>query len=199
MKPLVFLSCGGTIEKIYLPDSGLLGFDRSRISEWAKSCRIAQPYRTETVMLKDSLDMQQTDREVLAQHIASLPETQIVVLHGTDTMVESANTVMLRRKENQVVVFTGAMVPASQADSDAFFNLGLATAAAQTLAPGVYIAMSGQLFLHNQVRKNKSLGVFELTELNSSPSGQPEHHSADAITDSGTLRITKRKITGFFR
>jgi L-asparaginase len=189
MKPLVFLSCGGTIEKIYFPDSGKLGFDRSRISDWAKICRIAQPHRTETLMLIDSLEMTQAHRESLASHIAGLEESQIVVLHGTDTMVESAKEVMLRRKEHQIVVFTGAMVPAGQEKSDAFFNLGLATGAAQALAPGVYIAMSGQIFPADQTTKNTSLGVFERLE-----SGGAEHESQN-----GTLKITKRKLTGFFR
>lgn len=189
--PLLFLSCGGTIEKIYLADSGQMGFGQSHISDWAKTSRIAQNYRVETLMLIDSLDMTEQDRDILANRIAEVPEPQIVVLHGTDTMVESAKRVMLQRKENQVVVFTGAMVPASQKDSDALFNLGMATAAVQTLTPGVYIAMSGQIFAADQVRKNKTLGVFESTEKSTDSGGsEPEN---------GTLRITKRKMTGFFR
>ncbi len=188
---LLFLSCGGTIEKIYLPDSGQMGFGQSHISDWAKICRIAQNYRVETLMLMDSLDMTEQDRQLLSQRIAETPESQIVVLHGTDTMVESALRVMLHRKENQIVVFTGAMVPASQKDSDALFNLGMATAAVQSLEPGVYIAMSGQIFAADQVRKNKALGVFESTKKEADVDGsEPEN---------GTLRITKRKMTGFFR
>jgi len=130
--------------------------------------------------------MKDSDRQLLADKVASTPESRIVILHGTDTMVESAKAVMLQRKENQVVVFTGAMVPASQKDSDAFFNLGLATAAAQILDPGVYIAMSGRVFQADETRKNRELGVFEPAPT-------------DNTMDSGTLRITKRKITGFFR
>lgn len=185
---LLFLSCGGTIEKIYLPDSGEMGFGQSHISDWVKTCRIAQDHRTETLMLIDSLDMTDQDRDILAQRVAQAPESQIVILHGTDTMVQSAQQVMLRRKENQVVVFTGAMVPASQKESDAFFNLGLATSAVQTLPPGVYIAMSGQIFSADRVRKNKTLGIFESAD-----------NPSDTEDENGTLRITKRKITGFFR
>lgn len=188
---MLFLSCGGTIEKIYLADSGQMGFGQSHISDWAKTCHIAQNYRAETLMLIDSLDMTEQDRDRLAKRIAETSESQIVVLHGTDTMVESAARVMLHRKENQVVVFTGAMVPASQRESDALFNLGMATAAVQTLKPGVYIAMSGQVFPADQVRKNKSLGVFESTVKHP--------NSSDSESENGTLRITKRKITGFFR
>lgn len=188
-EPLVFLSCGGTIEKIYFADSGKLGFDRSRISDWLKACRIAQPWRAETVMLIDSLEMNETHRQQLVDKIAATAESKIVVIHGTDTMVESAKAVMGRRAPHQTVVFTGAMVPASLEASDALFNLGLATAAVQQSEPGVYIAMSGTVFAADGVRKNLEKGIFE--PIASDP--------ADADNANGTLRITKRKMTGFFR
>jgi len=166
---LVFLSCGGTIEKIYLPGSGQLGFDQSRLSDWLEFCRIAQSWRAETLMLIDSLDMTQDHRQKIAQHIQTLAESKIILIHGTDTMVETAKAIMqhqkasqnLNQKTNQTVVLTGAMVPAAFHNSDAMFNLGLATAAAQTKPPGVYIAMSGQVWPADQVQKNKALGVFE--------------------------------------
>jgi L-asparaginase len=190
---VVFLSCGGTFEKVYFPEKGTLGFDRSRIPEWAKTCRIAQPWRAETVMLIDSLEMNQAHRNQLSEKIAATPENRIVVIHGTDTMVESAKTVLLRRRSAQVIVFTGAMVPASQENSDALFNLGLASAAVQILGPGVYIAMSGQVFPADSVRKNREQGVFE-------PVPKPNESSADRSADQGgTTRITRRKLTGSFR
>lgn len=192
-KPLVFLSCGGTFEKVYFPEQGVLGFDRSRISAWAAICRIAQPWRAETVMLIDSLEMNQAHRNQLAETIAAMSEDRIVVIHGTDTMVESANTVMLRCRSTQVVVFTGAMVPASQENSDALFNLGMASASAQVLNPGVYIAMSGRVFSADKTRKNRELGIFE-------PIFEKEGLASEtADTENGTLRITRRKMTGFFR
>ncbi len=188
---LVFLSCGGTFEKVYFPETGVLGFDHSRISEWAATCRIAQPWRAETVMLIDSLEMNQAHRNQLAEKISATPEDAIVVIHGTDTMVESAKVAMLRCRNTQVIVFTGAMVPASQESSDALFNLGMAAAAAQVLNPGVYIAMSGQIFSADKTRKNRERGVFEPTLDQSEV--QTENNQ------SGTLRITRRKLTGFFR
>ncbi|MEN9772346.1 MAG: hypothetical protein RJA58_989 [Pseudomonadota bacterium] len=179
---LVFLTCGGTIEKIYQPNTGQLTFDQSHISDWVKQFRISQSVSVDVVMLIDSLEMNDSHRKTLARTVANTPGNQIVILHGTDTMVESAKCVMLHCREDQTIVFTGAMVPASQQQSDAFFNIGLATGAVQTLPPGVYIAMSGQIFPANAVQKNKSLGRFESTE-----------------SDNGTLRITKRKQTGGFR
>jgi len=192
-QPLVFLSCGGTFEKVYFPNNGVLGFDRSRVSEWAASCRIAQPWRAETVMLIDSLEMNQAHRNQLADTIAAASEDRIVVIHGTDTMVESAKTVLLRCRNTQVIVFTGAMVPASQENSDAMFNLGMASAAAQVLNPGVYIAMSGQIFSADKARKNRERGVFESVLDNEAP------HDDGLESSGGTLRITRRKMTGFFR
>lgn len=151
-------------------------------------------------MLIDSLEMTDDHRDLLAKTIATTPEKRMVVLHGTDTMVESAKVVMLHRKSDQVVVFTGAMVPASLEASDAMFNFGMATAAAQTLPPGVYIAMSGQVFKAGDVRKNRDAGVFEALD----PPGTEHDGGASLDNDvdkeaGGTLRITKRKMTGFFR
>lgn len=197
-EPLVFLSCGGTIEKVALPGAQELGFDRSRVSDWAKACRITQPWRTETVMLIDSLEMTAGHRQQLADKIAATPEHQIVVLHGTDTMVNSATTIMLHRRDDQVIVLTGAMVPASQDSAEAMFNFGLATAAVQALSPGVYIAMSGRIFDANKTRKNLEMGIFEPTEPEFTAGADQEDDALENPTN-GTLRITKRKITGFFR
>jgi L-asparaginase len=159
--PLVFLSAGGTIEKTYIAESGTLGFTTSALSRWLTDCRIAQSWRAETLMLIDSLDMNARHRDQIARHIAGLCESKIVLVHGTDTMVDTAHAVMLQRRDHQTVVLTGAMVPASMEHTDAFFNLGLATAAVTLCPPGVYIAMSGQLFPADQVIKNKEKGVFE--------------------------------------
>lgn len=189
---LVFLSCGGTIEKVYCPITGQLGFDHSRVAQWASQSRVSVPWRTETVMLIDSLDMTDQHRIALAKAIAQLPESRVVVLHGTDTMVDSAKTVMLHRKETQVIVFTGAMIPASLEQSDALFNFGFACAAAQTLPPGTYIAMSGRVFPADQTRKNRSTGFFE-------PLSSVAASAATEDPQNGTLRITKRKITGAYR
>ncbi|MFM7964883.1 MAG: asparaginase domain-containing protein [Betaproteobacteria bacterium] len=160
-EPLVFLSCGGTIEKIYLPEAGRLGFDRSRVADWAERCRITAPWRAETVMLIDSLEMVDQHRQQLAQKIAQTHESKIVVLHGTDTMAESARTTMLHRKEHQTIVFTGAMIPASLGQSDSLFNFGFACAAVQCLQAGTYIAMNGKIFPADRAQKNTAAGRFE--------------------------------------
>lgn len=194
---LVFLSCGGTIEKIALSQDRNIAFDRSRIADWATQCRIAQPWRAETLMLIDSLEMMDSHRQQVARRVAELIESKIVIVHGTDTMVQTAQTIKTARQAHQTIVLTGAMIPISHAESDGLFNLGLATAAVQLLPPGVFIAMSGQIFPADRARKNLDQGIFESIDHNDA---RPEQHTAIAEEDhNGMLRITKRKFTGFFR
>jgi L-asparaginase len=97
--------------------------------------------------------------QVLASCQAA-PEDRIVITHGTDTMVETAH-VLGEAALGKTVVLTGAMVPYIFNNSDAVFNLGCAIVAVQLLSPGIYIAMNGRIFPWDDVRKNKSLGVFE--------------------------------------
>jgi len=163
---LLILSTGGTFEKVYRPDEGRLWFTESRLSNWAQQCRLPASARTEVLMLVDSLDMTDAQRDQIADAVAQASEDRVVIIHGTDTMVNTAHSVMRRKRPDQVVVFTGAMVPASQPDSDALFNLGMAVAAAQTMASGTYVCMSGQIFPADQVQKNKALGRFEASFTN---------------------------------
>jgi L-asparaginase len=158
---LLILSTGGTFEKVYRADEGRLWFTESRLTQWAQQCRLPANTRTEVLMLVDSLDMTDLQRDRIADAVAKVAENQVVIIHGTDTMVNTAHTVMGCKRPDQVVVFTGAMVPASQPDSDALFNLGMAVAAAQTMASGTYVCMSGRIFPADQVQKNKALGRFE--------------------------------------
>ena len=115
-----------------------------------------------TVMLVDSLDMSEADRELIAQNCLQAPESRILVTHGTDTMVETAR-VIASRVEGKTVVLTGAMVPYAFGSSDGLFNLGSALSFAQVLPPGVYVAMNGRYFPWDRVSKNRKTGVFEET------------------------------------
>ena len=83
-----------------------------------------------------------------------------VVLHGTDTMANTA-AVLASAKLNKTIVLTGAMIPYKFGASDAFFNLGNALAFVQVLPDGVYIAMNGRFFMWDNVQKNQSSGLFE--------------------------------------
>jgi L-asparaginase len=122
--------------------------------------RFQVPVDWTTLMMMDSLDMTDSDRHTIAQHCISTPEKNIVVTHGTDTMVETAK-VIAHLVKDKTIVLVGAMVPYTFSSSDGFFNLGTAFAFVQTLPIGVYIAMNGRYFKWDNVRKNKKEGIFE--------------------------------------
>ena len=112
-------------------------------------------------MQKDSADLTEEDRNLILKHCKSSPEKQIVITHGTDTMTETAHFLGESNIEDKTIVLVGSFVPFSQENSDAFYNLGFAMAAAQSLPPGVWIAMGGEAFEWNDVRKNKEKQKFE--------------------------------------
>ena len=111
-------------------------------------------------MMIDSLQMTAADRDLILERCRAVPETRIVVTHGTDTMPDTA-AVLGAAITGKTVVLTGAMVPYTFGSSDGMFNLGTALAFVQTLGEGVYVAMNGQCFHWDSVRKNKSMGIFE--------------------------------------
>ena len=103
--------------------------------------------------------MTDEDRAAIAQAAHDAPELRIVITHGTDTMTETAK-VLDREAPGKTIVLTGALSPARFAETDAPFNLGMAFAAAQTATPGVWIAMSGQVFDGLRVKKDRDAGRF---------------------------------------
>ena len=125
-------TCGGTFEKVYNPISGELGFQDSCIPNIIKRSRITLKVDFEELFFKDSLDMDNDDRLMIAHKIKTEPIKNIVVIHGTDTMVQTAQTIKEHACQDKVVVITGAMLPFSIKESDAMFNFGGAFIAAQT-------------------------------------------------------------------
>jgi L-asparaginase len=151
---------GGTFDKEYNELDGSLYFKDSHLPEMLSRGRFQVPVDWTTLMMMDSLDMTEKDRLTIAQHCISTPEKNIVITHGTDTMVETAK-VIAEKVKNKTIVLVGAMVPYTFGSSDGFFNLGTAFAFVQTLPTGIYIAMNGRYFEWNNVRKNKKEGIFE--------------------------------------
>jgi L-asparaginase len=121
-------------------------------------CRLET--RVRTVMMVDSLEMSDSDREIVKEVCRKSEEDQIVVTHGTDTMAETAR-VLGEAALPKTIVLTGAMIPYAFGSSDGLFNLGSALSFVQVLPHGVYVAMNGRCFRWDDVRKNKGLGVFE--------------------------------------
>ncbi|MFA5134192.1 MAG: asparaginase [Patescibacteria group bacterium] len=155
----IFLT-GGTFDKEYNELDGTLSFKKTHLSEILKLGRCRLDVKVETLMLIDSLDMTEADRNLIVRRCAEEPCKSIVITHGTDTMVDTARA-LAAKKLDKIIVLTGAMVPYKFGSSDALFNLGSALAFAQTLKPGVYVAMNGRYFRWNKVRKNRAIGEFE--------------------------------------
>ena len=154
------LITGGTFDKEYDELQGRLFFKDTHAPEMLRLGRCRLDVAVRTVMMVDSLEMTEADRQVILANCRQAPESKIVVTHGTDTMVETAR-VLAPAGEEKTIVLTGAMVPYAFGSSDGLFNLGSALSFAQVLSPGVYIAMNGRCFRWDRVRKNTSLGVFE--------------------------------------
>lgn len=151
---------GGTFDKEYNELTGQLFFKDSHLPEMLELGRCLVAVDIRTLMMIDSLEMTDIDRELIALHCAEAEEKHIIITHGTDTMAKTAQ-VLAHKIKNKTVVLTGAMIPYKFGSSDGLFNLGSAMAFVQTLPPGVYIAMNGKYFNANNVRKNKESGVFE--------------------------------------
>jgi len=162
MKIKIF-SVGGTIDKVY--------FDRlSEYQVGAPSVRnildglpTAFSYEIESILRKDSLDLDDADRHLIIDRVTAEPCRRILITHGTDTMIETART--LSTVPDKCIVLTGAMEPANFQSSDAVFNIGVAVGALAVLDNGTYIAMNGMIFDPDRCRKNREAGRFETSPV----------------------------------
>lgn len=160
-EPIRIFVTGGTFDKEYDMIKGQLYFKDTHLPEIFKLSRCTIEINIRTLMMIDSIEMTDMDREVIANNCLNISENHIVITHGTDTMVETAKVLAASEITGKTIVLTGAMIPYKFGSSDGFFNLGSALAFVQSLPPGVYIAMNGRYFDWNNVRKNRDTGVFE--------------------------------------
>jgi L-asparaginase len=151
---------GGTFDKEYNELNGELFFKDTHIQEILKLGRCKVDLSVRTLMLVDSLEMTDNDRETIVSSCKLATEDRIVITHGTDTMTTTAR-ILAENIIEKTIVITGAMIPYKFGSSDGLFNLGSALAFAQTLPYGVYVAMNGRYFNWNNVKKNRQTGFFE--------------------------------------
>ncbi len=156
---------GGTFDKEYNELNGQLYFKDTHIQELLKLGRCRVDVDIRTLMMVDSLEMTDDDRQLIARQCQNSEEDRIIITHGTDTMAETA-AVLAKETSDKTIVLTGAMIPYKFGSSDGLFNLGSALAFVQALPKGVYVAMNGRYFTWDNVRKNKQTGGFE--EVNKS-------------------------------
>jgi len=151
---------GGTFDKEYNPLTGQLSFNGTHVSEMLRLGRSRLHAHIVTVMMMDSLSMNDADRKKILKECQKTKEDKILITHGTDTMTETAKLLGHHIKD-KTIILTGAMVPYAFGSSDGLFNLGSALAFLQTLPRGVYISMNGKYYHWDNVRKNKEIGLFE--------------------------------------
>jgi L-asparaginase len=160
MSGITILITGGTFDKEYDEIHGKLFFKETHLPEILKLGRCQLDVDVRTLMMIDSLEMQDADRDIILNYCRRCDDQQIVITHGTDTMEVTAR-LLGESNLNKTIVLTGAMIPFKFGSSDGLFNMGSALAFVQTLPPGVYVAMQGRYFLWNNFRKNRSNGTFE--------------------------------------
>ena len=156
---IAILTTGGTFDKIYFDANSEYSIGEPCISSILDEGNVTSEFRIKSVLKKDSLDINQKERELIKKSVIECEEEKIIIIHGTDTMVETAK--FLEEIKDKTIVLTGSMQPARFKKTDAIFNSGFAFAAALSLANGIYITMNGQIFNSNNVRKNIDLGRIE--------------------------------------
>jgi len=156
---LTIVATGGTIDKIYFDDKSNYQIGAPQIGEILNQLGVAFTFDVIALMRKDSLHMDDADRDLVRRTILAQPHRHVLVTHGTDTMVESAR--VLADIPGKTIVLTGALNPARFQGSDAVFNIGCAVGAIQALPDGVYIAMNGRVWDPQRVRKNRDANRFE--------------------------------------
>ena len=162
MEELLVVTTGGTIDKVYFDDKSDYQVGEPQIGRILQALGVAFRFSVIPIIRKDSLHINEADRELLRAAIAAQPASHVLVTHGTDTMVETAK--VLSSLRDKVIVLTGALNPAGFRGSDAEFNIGTAVGAVQSLPPGVYIAMNGRIWNPLQVRKNVAANRFEAAD-----------------------------------
>ena len=156
---MAVITTGGTIDKVYFDALSRYEVGTPVVVGMLAEAGVSVPYRVHPLMQKDSLELTDTDRIAIREAVAGAPEQQVLITHGTDTMVETAHA--LEGMANKTVVLTGALKPARFRDTDALFNVAAAFVAVQILPTGVWIVMNGRVFDPRHVRKNREANRFE--------------------------------------
>jgi L-asparaginase len=155
---IAIFTTGGTIDKVYFDALSDYQVGPSAVTEMLRANGVSAAYAVTPLLRKDSLELTDADRALIRGAVMESHAAQVLITHGTDTMVVTAQA--LRDLPGKTIVLTGALQPATLKHSDAEFNVGFALAAVQCLPPGVYIAMNGQVFTADNVRKDRSAGRF---------------------------------------
>ncbi len=163
MKKLQIFTTGGTVDKVYFDALSEFQIGDPVVGGILESMNVGFEVSVDELMRLDSLDMTDKNRQIIQQRVGDSDAEHILIMHGTDGMVETAS--WLGEIANKKIIFTGAMQPAAFSDTDAVFNIGCAVGAIQVVEAGVYIAMNGQVFAADKVVKNRAGQRFEEAAL----------------------------------
>lgn len=158
MKRLKIITTGGTIDKLYFDDASEYKIGMPVIGELLKSYNVAFKFEVLSLMKKDSLHMNDDDRDLIKKVIEKSDEEHFIITHGTDSMVDTAH--YLEEIEGKTIVLTGALTPAKFQNTDAIFNIGCAISAVQTLKHGAWVVMNGRVWHPDQVKKSRDENRF---------------------------------------
>ena len=156
---ILLLTTGGSIDKTYSTETSSFVVGESQIPRLLQEANASVDFELESILRKDSLEITETDRQLIVEMVAAAPQRHVIITHGTDTMIDTAKA--LGQVQGKVIVLTGAMRPAAFRETDAVFNIGGAFVAAQLLPEGVYLVMGGKVFHPERARKNRDLDRFE--------------------------------------
>jgi len=159
MKELEIITTGGTIDKVYFDDQSDYQIGEPEIGKILHALNVNFNITINALMRKDSLYLDAADRALIRAAVVASEAGHILITHGTDTMVETA--AKLSSISGKTVILTGSLSPARFKTTDAIFNIGMAVAAVQSVEPGVYLVMNGQVFAEGEVCKNSSANRFE--------------------------------------
>ena len=154
-----FITTGGTIDKIYFDATSQYEVGESNVEHILGDGLVNFDYDVVPMFQKDSLEFTDENRQAMKEFIESDDASLYVITHGTDTMVETA--AKLSSISRKTIILTGSLSPARFKTTDAIFNIGMAVAAVQSVEPGVYLVMNGQVFAEGEVIKNRAANRFE--------------------------------------
>jgi L-asparaginase len=159
---ITIFTTGGTFDKIYFDANSEFTIGESMMKPILQEGNVTVDYQIESILRKDSLEITESDRQLICERVSATSATKIIIIHGTDTMAQTAKALAASNLNDKTIVLVGAMQPARMRISDAPFNVGFALAAVQLLPANIYIAMNGNIFHHDNVAKNLAEGRFEV-------------------------------------
>ena len=167
MRRIYLLSTGGTIEKVYSEQSGVVENRAAKLDRYLRMLRLPDcrnPQHPSDEQRQPGDDGCGSSRGQGPGGRASSEGAPIVISHGTDTMVETGLFLEKAFPDLKVpIILTGAMTPLGFEGSDGLQNLTESLLAARLLSPGVFVVMHGQVFPVGRVRKDKDKATFVRT------------------------------------